>query len=103
MTNQRALSVKEVADELKLTPQTIRDWIRAGVLPAVKVSHVFRVNREDVDAMLLRHREETTSLGIHRDLWAPETLGSPFRRHDATVRPSIWDGTDSPALSPKRS
>jgi len=71
-------------------------------LSAVKIGHVYRVRREDVDEMMRRHQGETAPLGIHRDLWAPETLGLPYRRHEAGRQPSIWDGVSDPVLSPTR-
>jgi excisionase family DNA binding protein len=103
MTDNELLTVEQVADELQMTPQTIRNWIKSGVLPAVKLGHVFRVQRAAVEEMLTQRRGETAPLGTHRDLWAPETLGLPYRRHEATPQPSIWDDTASPTLPPKRS
>jgi excisionase family DNA binding protein len=103
MTNEEILTVEQLASELKLTPQTIRNWIRTGVLPAVKVGHVFRIKRGDVDAMLTRHQGETGPLGTDRDLWAPETLGAPYRPREDTSQRSIWDGTSSPPLPSKHS
>jgi len=42
------LTVKEVADRLKLNPQTVRRWIRAGLLPASRVGRrQWRVKAED--------------------------------------------------------
>jgi len=91
MTDPQLLTVEQIAAEFQLTPQTIRNWIKSGALPAVKVGHVYRVRREDLDAMMRRHQGETAPLGIHRDLWSPETLGLPYRRHAAARQPSIWD------------
>ncbi len=102
MTDQPLLTVEQVAKEFQLTSQTIRNWIRSGALSAVKIGHVYRVRREDVDEMMRRHQGETAPLGAHRDLWAPETLGMPYRRHDAPRQPSIWVGTSSPPPLPKR-
>lgn len=99
MTDQQLLTVEQIAAEFQLTSQTIRNWIKSGALQAVKIGHVYRVRREDVDEMMRRHRGETAPLGIHRDLWTPETLGLPYRRHDAARQPSIWDGADSPTAS----
>jgi excisionase family DNA binding protein len=99
MTDQQLLTVEQIAAEFQLTSQTIRNWIKSGALQAVKIGHVYRVRREDVDEMMRRHRGETAPLGIHRDLWTPETLGLPYRRHDAARQPSIWDGADSPTTS----
>jgi excisionase family DNA binding protein len=74
MTDQQLLTVEQIASEFQLTSQTIRNWIRSGALSAVKLGHVYRVRREDLDAMMRRHQGETAPLGTHRDLWSPETL-----------------------------
>jgi excisionase family DNA binding protein len=102
MSDTRLLTVEQVAREFQLTTQTIRNWIRSGALAAVKIGHVYRVKREDVDAMTLRHKGETAPLGTHRDIWAPETLGLPYRPREARRQPSIWDGTASSIVPPKR-
>lgn len=103
MADQPLLTVEQVASEFQLTSQTIRNWIRSGALSAVKIGHVYRVRREDVDEMMRRHAGETAPLGTHRDLWAPETLGMPYRRHEPRRQPSIWDGTESAIAPAKRS
>jgi excisionase family DNA binding protein len=102
MTDQHLLTVEQVASEFQLTSQTIRNWIKSGALQAVKIGHVYRVRREDVDAMIRRHEGETAPLGTHRDLWAPETLGMPYRRREDSRQPSIWDGTSTSILPVKR-
>jgi excisionase family DNA binding protein len=102
MSEQILLTVEQVAREFQLSPQTIRNWIHGGALPAVKVGHVYRVKREDVDAMILRHQGETAPLATHRDLWSPETLGQPYRRREGGRQPSIWDGANSSITPPKR-
>jgi len=99
--SQKNLTVDQVAEELQLTPQTIRNWIKNGLLPAVKVRHVYRVKREDIDAMLARE-QSSRPLGAHRDPWAPETLGVPVRRRDSAGPPSVWDGTSARIVPPKR-
>jgi excisionase family DNA binding protein len=102
MADSQLLTVEQVAHEFQLTTQTIRNWIHSGALAAVKIGHVYRVKREDVDAMVLRHQGETAPLGTHRDLWDPETLGMPYRPHQAPRQPSIWDGDASSIVPPKR-
>jgi excisionase family DNA binding protein len=102
MNEQQLLTVEQVASEFQLTSQTIRNWIRSGALSAVKIGHVYRVRREDVDEMMRRHQGETAPLGTHRDLWAPETLGMPYRRREAGRQPSIWDGASSSIQPVKR-
>ena len=103
MIDQQLLTVEQIASEFQLTSQTIRNWIRSGALSAVKIGHVYRVRREDLDAMMRRHQGKTAPLGTHRDLWAPETLGMPYRRHDGPRQPSIWDDTARSILPRKSS
>jgi excisionase family DNA binding protein len=102
MTDEQLLTVEQIAAEFQLTPQTIRNWIKSGALPAIKVGHVYRVRREDLDTMMRRHQGETAPLGIHRDLWAPETLGLPYRRGEDRRQPSIWDGASDVTPTPTR-
>ena len=60
----------------------------------MRIGHVYRVRREDVDAYDVSSSGGNRSpLGTHRDIWAPETLGMPYRRHEDSQGPSIWDGT----------
>jgi excisionase family DNA binding protein len=100
--SQEVLTVEQVAEELKLTPQTIRNWIKTGLLPAVQLKHVFRITRQDLDDVLSQQRSESGSLGTHRDPWAPETLGSPVRPRDSKRKPSVWDGTSDRIVPTKR-
>jgi excisionase family DNA binding protein len=46
------LTVNEIAEHLKLNPQTIRNWIDAGSLPAVRVGRRVRIRRADLDRLL---------------------------------------------------
>lgn len=46
------LTVAEIASILKLNPQTVRNWIDAGRLPAHHLGRRVRVKREDFDALI---------------------------------------------------
>ncbi len=47
------LTVHEIAELLKLNPQTVRNWIDQGRLPAIRVGERrVRVRRSDLDAYL---------------------------------------------------
>jgi excisionase family DNA binding protein len=48
------LTVKEVADHLKLNQQTVRNWIDDHQLPAVRIGRRVRVRRADLEEMLAR-------------------------------------------------
>jgi excisionase family DNA binding protein len=55
------LTVAEVAAILKLNQQTIRNWIDAGSLPAVRVGRRVRVLRRDLDQLLAEAEASATS------------------------------------------
>jgi excisionase family DNA binding protein len=46
------LTVNEIAEHLKLNPQTVRNWIDQGRLPAVRIGRRVRIRRADVDRLL---------------------------------------------------
>jgi excisionase family DNA binding protein len=46
------LTVNEIAEHLKLNPQTVRNWVAAGSLPAVRVGRRVRIRRADFDRLL---------------------------------------------------
>lgn len=46
------LTVAEVAELLKLNPQTVRNWIDQGSLPAVRVGRRVRIKRSDFEQVL---------------------------------------------------
>jgi excisionase family DNA binding protein len=54
------VSVREVAGELGVHPETIRRLIHDGRLDAVRVGRVLRVHRSAVDGFLARQRVKPT-------------------------------------------
>jgi len=50
------LTVREVAQEMKVAEKTVRRWINTGWLPASKVSNQsgWRIRRSDLDALIHR-------------------------------------------------
>lgn len=46
------LTVAEVAELLRLNQQTVRNWIDAGSLPAVRVGRRVRIKRSDLNRIL---------------------------------------------------
>ncbi len=88
MTGEAFLTSEQVAEALSVTPQTIRNWIRKGVLPAEKYGHVFRIRSEDFAAFAGR-QVDSISPADQADVWAPEGAMLPRRR---ARRPhSVWD------------
>jgi excisionase family DNA binding protein len=54
------VSVREVADQFGVHPETIRRLIHDGRLDAVRVGRVLRVHREAVDRFLAHQRVKPT-------------------------------------------
>lgn len=52
MADTEFLTVAEVAAILKLNEQTVRNWIDAGTLPALRVGRRVRIKREDLNAIV---------------------------------------------------
>lgn len=50
--NDLVYTVKEVADLLKLNPETIKRMIRRGDLKGKKIANSWRVPREEVERLL---------------------------------------------------
>ncbi len=46
-------TVEDVADYLKLQPETIRNMARKGELPAIKIGKVWRFQRKAIHEMLV--------------------------------------------------
>ena len=51
------LTTKEVARVFKCGPQTIRRYIKEGLLGALKLKGEYRISQEDVDSFLKERRE----------------------------------------------
>ena len=49
MSDDEFMTVAEVASVLKLNQQTVRNWIEAGTLPALRVGRRVRIRRQDFD------------------------------------------------------
>ena len=52
MNEQTTLKTTDIAEELRVTPGTVRVWIRKGYLPAVKLGGTIRVYSDEYRAAL---------------------------------------------------
>ena len=74
------LTVAEVAELLKLNQQTVRNWIDAGALPALKVGRRVRIRRSDLDRKL-EESQTAPAPDAHpsgpsaQDFWSGATIG----------------------------
>jgi len=53
------LTVEEVAQYLRVSIHTVREMIKAGKLPAVKVGKAYRIKQNDVEKFLSTEVQET--------------------------------------------
>ena len=67
------LTVAEVAATLKLNQQTVRNWIDAGTLPALRVGRRVRIKRSDFERILTESYSGTPTTAI-----SPEQTASGF-------------------------
>lgn len=49
------MSVEEAAKELDVHPETIRTWIRDGILDALAVRRTYRIRRHEFDEFVKSH------------------------------------------------
>ena len=56
LLDEEFLTVAEIAEILKLNPQTVRNWIDGGYLKAFHVGRRVRILRSDLEELLERSR-----------------------------------------------
>ncbi len=106
------LTVAEVATELKVNEQTIRNWIDRGELPAVRVgSRRVRVRRPDLEAFVVAtsgagsseaaddNADQSATVTVEGDVVRVRvpTMTADERRRFATVLREVADALDRDA------
>ena len=97
------LTVLEIATVLRVNPQTVRNWIQHGTLPAVKLGRSVRIRRTDLETYLeaSRVKPRGSAMEIGKTghlpasiLWA--VTSDPSMREDQDGAPArIWIGRSS--------
>ncbi len=54
--NDRFLKVPDIARELDIEEETVREWLRKGLLAGYRVGKEWRIAREDYEAFLAKRR-----------------------------------------------
>ena len=67
------MTVQEVADLLKLNPQTVRNLIDSGELPAIRIGRRVRIQRSVLERQIGWQQDERVEVGAGS---APRTLTS---------------------------
>jgi len=56
MQNEEPLTVEEIAQQLRVHVETVRNWIRSGELDAIDLGGKYRIYRTDLNEFLERRR-----------------------------------------------
>src|SRR4051794_5944261 len=92
------LTVAEIAEQLKLNPQTVRNWIDQQRLPAVRVGpRRVRVRQSDLEAFLSlgaerRAQEQAPQPSSEEELLSRKALADRLRRSLAWLDARVRDG-----------
>lgn len=71
------LTVAEIAARLRVSGQTVRNWIDEGLLPAVQFKRALRVRSEDLERMLTAASTDARPVGDA--VWdEPTVAGAPL-------------------------
>ncbi|MGE5406267.1 MAG: helix-turn-helix domain-containing protein [Methanosarcina sp.] len=57
-SNDKIMTIEEVADYLRLTPQTIYTWAQEKKIPAVKLGKEWRFKKSLIDKWFNEHLDE---------------------------------------------
>lgn len=80
-SEEEYLTVAEVAANLKLNQQTVRNWIDRGELPALRVGRRVRIKRSDYERYLQEgyngagRPEQRPAVPSGDDFWGGEPVG----------------------------
>lgn len=102
------LTVAEVADLLRLNQQTVRNWIDAGSLPAIRVGRRVRIKRSDLNRILESGYRGTpppasTIAGPSAtDFWSGEPVGAVETASQGSADPGSSTTDDASEGSAQR-
>ena len=48
----RLVTPDDAANRLAISPKTIRDWLRAGRIPGIKVGRLWRIRESELEALI---------------------------------------------------
>lgn len=63
VTEQRMLTLVEIATRLGVSRRTVLRWVQEGALPAYRIGGIIRVRPEDFEAFLERSRTPSPESG----------------------------------------
>jgi excisionase family DNA binding protein len=65
---EEVYTVPEVAQNLKVSERTVRNWIESGELPAFPIGkHGYRISKADLQAFIDEHKKRNLDIKDERD------------------------------------
>lgn len=74
MTTDPYLTIKDITAELRVSHETVRQWIITGRLPHVKAGRGYRVRRSDLERMLAEDGTKGPARGSDAASAAPNPM-----------------------------
>jgi excisionase family DNA binding protein len=87
--DEEYLTVAEIAERLKLNPQTLRNWIDQGQLPAVRIGRRVRIRRSDFERLV-------------QEGYSGRTNAQGQAQHEGPTGEDFWSGEDITITQPPR-
>jgi excisionase family DNA binding protein len=56
MSDDKMLTVQQIADQIQVNPETVRNWIRTGELDARDIGGEYRISHADLDDFIRRRK-----------------------------------------------
>jgi excisionase family DNA binding protein len=87
--DEEYLTVAEIAERLKLNPQTLRNWIDQGQLPAVRIGRRVRIRRSDFERLV-------------QEGYSGRAGAKGQAQHEGPTGEDFWSGEDITITQPPR-
>jgi excisionase family DNA binding protein len=80
------LTVEEAAKIIKVSPKTVRDWLRSGQLRGLKAGKQWRILRQDLESYMQDQIRIVQQHILHQSTPANETESEPQETPDRAKR-----------------
>ena len=67
ITDERLMTMKDVAEYLQIKERTIYGWVQNGQIPGFKLGNSWRFKREDIDLWIEERKKDTPRSQIIKD------------------------------------
>jgi len=63
VVDEKYITIEDVAKHYSVSISTVRSWMRADIIPALKIANVYRFKLSDVDAALKHYSKAKEDRG----------------------------------------